>query len=132
MNLVETLKVLNEAVKKKKGKVESFKGRMKTFDTIKDALSKTQYGDIWTTDGSDRPYVTTKGKWGSHKGATGDAAGRGKVAKGFTKGSATPNASFPSIRGYSARTRIRHGKSTARRLIGKYGTQKQKREKEVK
>ena len=96
-----------------KSSAKAKKSRVKPYDTIKQALSDGHYGQMFTTKGANRIYVLSKGKWGSK-------SGRGKIAKGFTPGSATPNASFKSIKKFAARTMIRHGKSTSSTLKNKY------------
>ena len=98
---------------KKKGS-KAHKGRVKTYDSIKKALSGGHVGQIFTTTGADRLYVISKGKWGSK-------SGRGKIAKGFTPGSSTPSADFASIKKHAARTMLRHGKGS-RKLAQKYGS----------
>jgi len=127
MNLVEALEVLHEARgsiagrKKytskegtKKEVTKAPKGRVKTYKSIKDALSQTYYGQIWSTKSAGRLYVTSKGKWG-------EKSGRGKIAKGFTKGSATPSADFPSVKKHAARTMLRYG-TASKKLAKKYGS----------
>jgi len=89
------------------------KSQVKTFDTIGHALSQGHYGQMFTTKFADRLYVVSKGKWGRK-------SGRGKIAKGFTPGSATPPANFKSIKKFAARTLVRHGKSTSKTLKDKY------------
>tara|TARA_R110002051_G_scaffold324188_1_gene420384 strand:+ start:584 stop:955 length:372 start_codon:yes stop_codon:yes gene_type:complete len=116
MNLkhcIETLTSIKELLNEKKSSAKAKKSRVKTYDTIKQALSDGHYGQMFTTKGANRIYVLSKGKWGSK-------SGRGKIAKGFTPGSATPNASFKSIKKFAARTMIRHGKSTSSTLKNKY------------
>lgn len=95
-------------------KKKAFKGRVKTYDSIKSALSTGGYGDIFTTKAAGRLYVVTKGKWG-------EKSGRGKVAKGFTPGSATPSAKWSSVKKHAARTQLRHGKGSDK-LAQKYGS----------
>ena len=102
---LEGTSVIEEA----KSKVKAAKSKVKVYKTIRDALSKATYGAIFSTKRAGRIYVVSKGTWG-------DKSGRGKIAKGFTKGSATPNASWPSIKGYSIRTKKKHGKSKEGRL----------------
>lgn len=109
---------------KKEGTKKSTKSRVKTYDTIKDALSQAGYGSIFTTKGADRLYVVSKGKWGKK-------SGRGKIAKGFTPGSATPSANFGSIRKHAARTTLRYGKGSDT-LAKKYGSRSIKKERGVK
>jgi hypothetical protein len=88
---------------------KAMKSKVKIYDTIKDALDKAGFGSIFSTKGSGRLYVVSKGSWGKK-------SGRGKIAKGFTKGSATPNASWGSIKAHSIRTGKKHGKSKEGRL----------------
>jgi len=128
MNLVETIACLEEAKRgsvkgrkkytsregAKKEVTQTQKGRVKTYKSIKHALGQTYYGQIWSTKAAGRLYVTSKGKWGAK-------SGRGKIAKGFTKGSATPSASFPSIKKHAARTMLRYG-SGSDKLAKKYGS----------
>ena len=98
----------------KKEVTTATKGRVKTYKSIKHALGQTYYGQIWSTKAAGRLYVTSKGKWGAK-------SGRGKIAKGFTKGSATPSASFPSIKKHAARTMLRYG-TASKKLAKKYGS----------
>ena len=103
----------------KKETKKAFKGRVKTYDSIKAALSAGSYGQIFSTKAANRLYVISKGKWGAK-------SGRGKIAKGFTKGSATPSADFPSIKKFAARTMVRHGKRSKHSLGKKYMPKGQK------
>lgn len=124
MKFVDALTILNE--RKRGDKVYTSgegatrktalpqKGRVKSFNTIGDATAKGQYGQIFSTPGSNRLYVISKGKWGAK-------SGRGKIAKGFTPGSATPSASFDSIKKHAARTALRYGNASDR-LAAKYGS----------
>jgi hypothetical protein len=97
----------------KKPGAKALKSKVKTYDTIKAAISDGYYGQIFSTKGAGRLYVISKGKWGSK-------SGKGKIAKGFTKGSATPSADFPSIKKFAARTMVRHGKRAKHTLGKKY------------
>lgn len=99
--------------KRNKQGAKSEKSRVKTYDTIKAAVSDGYYGQIFSTKNAGRLYVVSKGKWGSK-------SGRGKIAKGFTKGSATPSAEWPSVKKFAARTLVRHGKRTSQTLKKKY------------
>ena len=120
MNLVESLYLLEgrevytsrEGAKREVSK--SAKGRVKTYASIKAALSDGQFGEIFTTKAAGRVYVISRGKWGKK-------SGRGKIAKGFTPGSATPSAAFPSVVKHAARTRLRYGKGS-KTLAKKYGS----------
>lgn len=129
MKLTEAIDLINEADKKAPGEKKgdhkkAFKGRVRTYDSIKNALSDGKYGDIFTTKAADRLYVISKGKWGSK-------SGRGKIAKGFTRGSATPSADFSSIRKHAARTMLRYGKASDK-LAQKYGSRSIKKERGLK
>ena len=87
--------------------VKSRKSRVKIYDTIKDALgSGAKYGTIFSTKGADRLYVISKPTWG----AKSRSKGQTRIAKGFTPGSATPSAKWPSIKAYAVRTMKKHGK----------------------
>jgi hypothetical protein len=128
MKILDTIKLLNEAGRgsekgrstytskegAKRNVSKSVKGRVRTYASIKKALSDAGFGTIFTTTGSGRLYVVSKGKWGKK-------SGRGKIAKGFTKGSATPSADFSSVKKHAARTLLRYGKASDA-LAKKYGS----------
>ncbi len=120
MKLTEAINCLTEGKKStsaafpKKEKRKAFKGRVKTYDSIKSALADGSYGQIFTTKAADRLYVISKGKWGAK-------SGRGKIAKGFTPGSATPSAKWDSVKKHAARTLLRYGKGS-KNLAQKYGS----------
>jgi len=101
-----------EGTKKESNK--AFKGRVKTYKSIKAALDSGPIGQIFSTTAAERLYVISKGKWGVK-------SGRGKIAKGFTPGSATPSAKWSSIKKHAARTMLRHGKGSDK-LAQKYGS----------
>ena len=103
---------------------KTFKGRVRNYDSIKSALSDAKYGDIFTTKAANRLYVVSKGKWGKK-------SGKGKIAKGFTKGSATPSADWSSVKKHAARTVLRYGKGTDK-LAQKYGSRSIKKERGLK
>lgn len=103
---------------------KSFKGRVVTFDSIRDALNDGKYGQIFTTKAAGRLYVISKGKWGAK-------SGRGKIAKGFTPGSATPSAGWDSIKKHAARTTLRYGGGSDK-LAQKYGSRSIKKERGLK
>ena len=137
MKLTEAIDSITEARGSKEGRKtytsregakrdvkKSFKGRVRTYDSIKSALSDGKFGDIFTTKAAGRLYVISKGKWGSK-------SGRGKIAKGFTKGSATPSADFASVRKHAARTMLRYGKASDK-LAQKYGSRSIKKERGLK
>ena len=114
VNKLEAIKSFLEEDNKERGKgSKAKKSQVKTYDTIRHAMSSGYYGQMFTTKHADRLYVVSKGKWGSK-------SGRGKIAKGFTPGSATPPANFKSIKKFAARTLVRHGKSTSKTLKDKY------------
>jgi len=137
MKLTEALDAMNEARGSKEGRKtytsregakrdskKAFKGRVRTYDSIKSALSDGKYGDIFTTKSANRLYVVSKGKWGSK-------SGRGKIAKGFTKGSATPSADWGSVKKHAARTVLRYGKGSDK-LAQKYGSRSIKKNRGLK
>lgn len=94
---------------KRKSLAKATKSKVKVYKTIKDALARAGYGSIFSTETAGRVYVVSKGSWGSK-------SGRGKIAKGFTKGSATPSADWGSVKGHAIRTKKKHGKSREGRL----------------
>ena len=112
MKLIEALSLLSES--KGQEVTKSRKGRVKTYPSIKKALSQGSYGQMFSTKSANTLYVISKGKWGAK-------SGRGKIAKGFTPGSATPSADFKSIKKHAARTLLRYGKGSDK-LAAKYGS----------
>ena len=128
MRITDTAKLLNEAGRgSEKGRSvytskegakrnisKSQKSKVRTYPSIKKALADATYGTIFTTTASNRLYVVSKGKWGKK-------SGRGKIAKGFTKGSATPSADFSSVKKHAARTLLRYGRASDA-LAKKYGS----------
>jgi hypothetical protein len=117
MNLTDIIDALLEAKKyiRKKSVANPIKSRAKSYDSINQALTVGNYGDIFTTKAANRLYVITKAKWGKKS--------KGKVAKGFTPGSATPSADFPSIQKHSARTKLRYNpSSTTKQMAKKFGS----------
>lgn len=109
--------------KRRQGTTKAQKSRVKVYPSIMSALKSGAVGDIFSTDGSERLYVITKQKWGKDD----EQAVAGKTAKGFTPGSATPSASWPSIKKHSVRTRLRHGNLRSKALAKKYGSESLKR-----
>lgn len=103
---------------------KSFKGRVRTYGSIKDALRSGQYGEIFTTKAAGRLYVISKGKWGAK-------SGRGKIAKGFTPGSSTPSSGWGSIKKHAARTMLRYGRASDK-LAQTYGSRSIKKERGLK
>jgi hypothetical protein len=123
MNLVEIIDSLNESSKFRKGKsvANPVKSRAKTYNSIRNALQDGDYGDIFTTKAANRLYVITKAKWGKK-------SGQGKVAKGFTPGSATPSADFNSVKKHAVRTRLRYDpKNASKTLASRYGSRSLKK-----
>ena len=68
-------------------------------------------------------YVVTKRKWGTSPVDGGNPVVSGKVAKGFTPGSATP--SNPTK--FAKRTMLRHGTSNSKSLAQEVGTRSLKK-----
>lgn len=87
------------------GKVSAEKARVRIFPTIMDALRKGKVGQMFSTKDADRLYVISKQKWGDDP----DQVVGGRIAKGFTPGSAKPGASFKDVKGFAVRTMARHG-----------------------
>lgn len=87
--------------------IKSTKGRVKVFKSIAKALASLDYGSIFSTVASDRIYVVTRPTWGEKSREHGN-----KVAKGFSAG--TP---FSEIKGYSVRTRKKHGKERSEKTL---------------
>jgi len=86
---------------------------VKKYDTIQNALDQTVPGRIWTTDGADRLYVTSRGR-GSQKSQVPSAGGR--IAKGFTPGSSTPSSEWSSIKAHAVRTALKYKTASGKRL----------------
>lgn len=103
--------------KGRKGVFKAQKSRVKVYPSIMTALKQGSIGDIFSTDGSERLYVITKQKWGKDD----DQQVAGRVAKGFTPGSATPSADWKSIKKHSIRTKMRYRKDVGKSLKEKYG-----------
>ena len=103
--------------KNRPGVLKSQKSKVKVYPSIMDALKNGNIGDIFSTDGSERLYVITKRKWGKDD----EQMVSGRVAKGFTPGSATPSADWGSIKKHSIRTKMRYRSETSKALESKYG-----------
>ena len=112
---IEEINEKKSSEKEPKGvSVKARKSRVKIFDTIAAALkSAAPYGTIFSTKNADRLYVISKADWGEKS--------KGRIAKGFTPGSATPSAAWPSIKSHAVRTGLKHGGSKSKRLTAKYG-----------
>jgi len=137
MKIVEAIESMLEARGSKSGRKvyaskegtrrnvkKSFKSKVRTYNSIRDALGSGQYGEIFTTKAAGRLYVISKGKWGSK-------SGRGKIAKGFTPGSSTPSSAWGSIKKHAARTMLRYG-SGSDKLAEKYGSRSIKKDRGLK
>lgn len=98
---------------KKKGGVKSVKSRVRVFATIAKALEQGHVGQVFSTKGADRLYVVSKAGWGKKS--------SGKIAKGFTPGSATPSSDWKSVKAHAVRTSLKHGAAKNSRLMKKYG-----------
>ena len=96
-----------------RGAVKAGKSRVRVFDTIAHALEQGHVGQIFSTKGSDRLYVISKSDWGKKS--------KGKIAKGFTPGSATPSSDWKSVKAHAMRTTLKHGAARSSRLMKKYG-----------
>ena len=92
----------------KRTKTFAKKSRVKVYDTIKQGLRRGYTGQIFSTKGAGRLYVISKAGWGKKS--------SGRIAKGFTKGSATPSADWKSIKGHSVRTMKKHGKQKSKKF----------------
>lgn len=80
----------------KKGHMDAQKSRIMHFPSISTALSRLDYGGVFTTPASDNIYVVTRGTWGEKS--------QSKVVKGFPAGT-----SMSVIKAYSERTKSKHG-----------------------
>jgi len=80
-----------------KSHVQPSKSRVKNYRSITDALSKGYVGQMFTTTGADRIYVTTVRKWGKDP----EQMRSGRVAKGFN--------GYKAAEKYSRNTFKRHG-----------------------
>ncbi len=85
----------------KDGVVTSRKSKVVNYPSIKIALRRGYPGQIFSTKGAARIYVISTAKWGKKS--------SGRIAKGFTPGSATPSADWKSVKGHAVRTMRKHG-----------------------
>ena len=92
----------------KDGPVTAKKSKVKNYPSISIALRRGYPGQIFSTKGAARLYVISKAGWGKKS--------SGRIAKGFTPGSATPSAKWDSIKGHSVRTMKKHGKQRSRKF----------------
>lgn len=111
--------VFLESKKPVKRKVRAVKSRVKVYKTIQQALERGHFGQIFSTERAGRLYVTSKGR-GKHQAKDVPTSG-GRIAKGFTPGSATPSADWPSVKQHAVRVTKKHGKHTSKRLEKLYG-----------
>lgn len=90
---------------KKKPHANPTKSRMFVFNSINSAVARTKPGDMWSTKGADRAYVTTMHKWGKKRQQTVS----GRTAKGFASVSAAEQFARNTKKRY-AKQRRRKGK----------------------
>ena len=98
---------------KKKGDTKARKSRVRIYATIAKALEQGYPGQMFSTKGADRLYVISRAGWGEKS--------KGKIAKGFTPGSATPSSKWNDIKSHSMRTSLKHGTTHSKRLKDRYG-----------
>jgi hypothetical protein len=106
--------------------LKSLKSKVKVYPSIQKALEKGTYGHMFSTERSGRVYVVSKGR-GKEQSKDVPTAG-GRIAKGFTPGSATPSADWDSIKKHAVRVGMKHGKKTSKRFKEKYGAGSSKEE----
>ena len=92
----------------KDGPVTAKKSKVKNYPSIAVDLRRGYPGQIFSTKGAARLYVISQAGWGKKS--------SGRIAKGFTPGSATPSAKWDSIKGHSVRTMKKHGKQRSRKF----------------
>lgn len=85
----------------KTGRTTAAKAKVKSFPYIRVALQRADFGTIFTTPQSDDIYVITHGTWGDKS--------SNKVVKSFK-----PDTPHSEIRGYSKRTKVKHGSANAK------------------
>lgn len=94
----------------------AIKSRVKVYPTIKKALSSHGPGHIFSTKGSRRLYVVSKR---SHGGTDSESVVNGRIAKGFTPGSATPSSEWGSVKDHAARVGHKYSGKKANKLSAK-------------
>ena len=94
----------------------AIKSRVKVYSTIKKALSSHGPGHIFSTKGSRRLYVISKR---THGGTDSESVVSGRIAKGFTPGSATPSAEWGSVKDHAARVGHKYTGRKAKKLSAK-------------
>jgi len=91
----------------------AIKSRVKVYSTIKKALSSHGPGHIFSTKGSRRLYVISKR---THGGTDSESVVNGRIAKGFTPGSATPSAEWGSVKDHASRVGHKYRGKDAKKL----------------
>jgi len=145
VDVINALKLLNEPLNEKKssrypsgrgsyktkGKSGNLaiKGRVKVYSTIKAALSSHGPGHIFSTKGSRRLYVISKR---THGGTDSESVVSGRIAKGFTPGSATPSAEWGSVKDHAARVGHKYTGKKAKKLSAKGRREARKGKKYIK
>jgi len=99
--------------KSKSSKATAVKSRVKVYDTLEKGVCAGYPGQMMSTKGSRRVYVISKQrkKQKSHVPSC-----SGRIAKGFTPGSSTPDSAFSSIKAHSVRTMRKHGKQKSKKF----------------
>jgi len=92
----------------KDGPVSSKKSKVVNYPSISVALRRSYPGQIFSTKKAARLYVTSNAGWGKKS--------SGRIAKGFTPGSATPSSEWDSIKGHAVRTMKKHGKQKSKKF----------------
>ena len=92
----------------KKGRTTSAKAKVRSYPKIKIALAQANFGTIFTTPQSDDIYVITHGTWGDKS--------ANKVVKSFK-----PDTPYSEIKGYSERTKVKHGQAGEKHHLKKSG-----------
>jgi hypothetical protein len=128
VDILDALNILNEKKSSRypsgRGKYQTkgksgnlaIKSRVKVYSTIKAALKSHGPGHIFSTKGSRRLYVVSKR---THGGKDSESVVSGRIAKGFTPGSATPSADWGSVKDHAARVGHKYGGKKAKKLSAK-------------
>ena len=132
MDAINALKLLNAPLNEKKssrypsgrGSYKTkgtsgdlaIKSRVKVYGTIKKALKAHGPGHIFSTQGSRRLYVISKR---THGGTDSKSQVSGRIAKGFTPGSATPSADWGSVKDHASRVGYKYTGKKAKKLSPK-------------
>ena len=86
------------------------------YGTIKKALKAHGPGHMFSTQGSRRLYVISKR---THGGTDSKSQVSGRIAKGFTPGSATPSADWGSVKDHASRVGYKYTSKKAEKLSPK-------------